>query len=200
VRGERSLLCLGCVIAAMLAGCGGGSTSSQGDASTGASAPAAATTDAAPSASSEAETGPPPLAPNHFKEPRLGTLPPHPGARVDHVIVHDIKKGHGTSVRPGDNLMMDYIEANWTTGREFYRAWGRKPWPTEGVIMRTATDSIPGVMRGLVIGMTGMRPGGRRTIIVPPRLSDIHDADRAGNSYHEIVYYDVVLRSVEHPR
>jgi len=85
----------------------------------------------------------------------------------------------------------DLIEANYTTGLKFRRAWGRGK--TEDIVLKPYV-----VMRGLIQGMKGMRPGGRRTIIVPRRLSDVDpgDADRAGYSYRELVYFDVVLRSV----
>lgn len=97
-------------------------------------------------------------------------------------------------MRPGNSVWADFIESNYTTGHEFMRAWGGEPWPTANVPL------VPNVwMRGLIIGMKGMRPGGRRTIIVPARLSDVDDGDRVGNSYKEIVYFDLVLRKIDQP-
>ncbi len=107
------------------------------------------------------------------------------------MIVRDVKRGSGPAVRPGDSVMMDYIEATWTNGHEFMRAWGGEPWPTAEVGLTS-----PSVMQGLIDGMTGMRLGGRRRILVPRRLSDVHDPDRAAYSYKQIVYYDVVLRAI----
>ena len=178
--GGRSLLLAGCTLAISCAGCGGAS-------STHTDAPAPA----AQAASSETTPAPPRLAPNHWREPTEASLRPHPGAKVAHVIVHDVAKGHGPAVRPGDVVRMDYIESNWTSGHEFMRAWGGEPWPTAEV--QLTPDAV---MRGLIIGMTGMRVGGHRRILVPRRLSDVNDSDRRGNSYKEIVYYDVVLRAI----
>lgn len=165
-----------------IAGCGG-STSH-----------APSTSTAAVAAQTETQPPPPPkpkLAPNPWREPREAQIHPHPGARVEHVIVHDDAKGTGAAVRPGDSVKIDYIEANWTSGHEFMRAWGGEPWPTAEVPL--TSDAV---MKGLIIGMTGMRVGGHRRILVPRGLSDVHDSDRAGNSYKEIVYYDVVLRAI----
>lgn len=182
--GGRSLLAAGCTLAVLIAvaGCGGTSSTS--------SAPSTAA--GAPAAHTEAAPAPlPKLAPNPWREPREAEIHPHPGASVEHVIVHDVKRGSGPAVRPGDTVKVDYIEANWTSGHEFMRAWGGEPWPTAEVGLSPDT-----VMKGLIVGMTGMRVGGNRRILVPRRLSDVNDSDRAGNSYKEIVYYDVVLRAI----
>jgi FKBP-type peptidyl-prolyl cis-trans isomerase len=104
--------------------------------------------------------------------------------------VHDVKRGTGLAARPGDSILADYIEATYTRGREFFLAWGGEPWPTEIMFLREEN-----IMRGLIIGLRGMRVGGRRRIIVPRRLSDIHDSDRP-DSYYQIVYYDLVLRQI----
>jgi FKBP-type peptidyl-prolyl cis-trans isomerase len=198
VKGERLLGVACCVLATALVGCGGssGSTAHTGTTATRSQtsvAESGSTQEQHGAASAEARaptrrgSG---FAPNPYREP--GTPGPHPGAKVDRVIVHDIKIGRGTAVRPGDSVWADYIAANYTTGHKFLRAWGHGPFGTENMGLVS-----PNWMRGLIIGMTGMRPGGRRTILVPRRLSDLADADRAGNSYHEIVYWDVVLREVD---
>jgi hypothetical protein len=186
--GGRSLLVAGCVLAALLAGCGGSSTGSRAPVTAAVTSP---TTQAQPSSTEDEQPAPPKLAPNPVKEPTEASVRPHPGARVARVIVHDVKRGTGPAVRPGDGVEMDYIESNWTSGHKFMRAWGGPPWPTAEVILRPDL-----VMRGLIIGMTGMRVGGHRRILVPRRLSDVNDSDRRGNSYKEIVYYDVVLRAI----
>lgn len=180
--GGRSLLAASCALAISLAGCGGTSPSRTNLAAPPSPAPPPATQSEAPA--------PIRLAPNRWREPTEASLRPHPGAKVVHVVVHDVAKGRGPAVRPGDTVKMDYIESNWTSGHEFMRAWGGEPWPTAEVILTPAQ-----VMRGLIVGMTGMRVGGHRRILVPRRLSDT-DSDRAGNSYREIVYYDVVLRAI----
>jgi FKBP-type peptidyl-prolyl cis-trans isomerase len=130
------------------------------------------------------------FAPNPYHEPPSPGR--HPGARVGRLIVHEIKQGKGPAIHGDANVWMDYIEANYTSGYEFMRVWGPH---------RAASMSLSSMMRGMLLGMQGMRPGGRRTILVPPQLSDVEpgDADRRGKSYREVVYFDVVLRSVLRP-
>ncbi len=174
------------MLAAMLAGCGGESGSSS------------STTEHAATQSMQSSTNEPHtqtdrgFAPNPYREPKAPK--PHPDAKVDRVIVRNVKRGSGRAVRPGDGVWADYIEANYTTGHKFLRSWG--PDRTENMVLTPYSW-----MRGLIIGMKGMRPGGRRIIIVPRRLSDVDPAhtDRRGNSYHEIVYFDIVLRAVVPP-
>lgn len=180
--GGRSLLVASCTLAVLLAGCGG---ASHRDAST-----EAAATVAQAERETEAPPPPPKLAPNPWRKP--GNLPPHPDAKVTRVIVRDLKKGSGPAVRPGDTVKVDYIEATYATGHRFMEAWGsRGPFSTSEVQL---TPDV--VMQGLIVGMRGMRPGGRRHILVPKRLSDVNDPDRAAYSYKKIVYYDVVLRAI----
>jgi FKBP-type peptidyl-prolyl cis-trans isomerase len=192
VRGKRSLFAVFCCLLAMaFAGCGGDSTSS----SSTTSAQDAATQPSADASSGSEAAGEGPessFAPNPYREP--GTPGAHPHASVDRLIVREVKRGRGLAARPGDSIYADYIGANYTTGHKFLRAWGHGTFPTEGMLLQ-----VPNWMRGLVVGMTGMRPGGRRIIIVPRRLSDVDDPDRP-NSYHQIVYWDVVLRLVQHPQ
>lgn len=169
------------LVAALLIGCGD------------ASKPTTHTSSDAAARVAESEEAPPPprLAPNPWREP--GWIKPHPNTKIDHLIVREIKKGHGPAIRGDANIEADYIEANYTTGRKFLRAWKHNSFGTENMAL-----SPHMWMPGLVRGMQGMRPGGRRVIIVPRRLSDIHDSDRT-NSYFQIVYWDVVLRRVTTP-
>lgn len=158
MRGGLALLVACCALAALLAGCGGGQTSSH----TEEAPPVAATT------TQPAEDAPPRLdtvhglAPNPLKEPAGWRLHPHPHAQLDHVVVRDLKKGHGPAARVHDYVFMDYIEADYRRGFKFYRSWGGPPYGTAGVILAPWER-----WRGMVIGMKGMRPGGHRRILVP---------------------------------
>jgi len=190
MRGERWLLAVCCcLLAAPFAGCGGDSASSSSPSKTTDAAAVTQTTRTTTQAASaeDPERG---FAPNPYREPK--SPGPHPHARIDRLIVHELRRGRGLAVRPGDSVWADYIAANYTTGDKFLSAWGHGQFGTENMLLR-----VPDWMRGLVVGMTGMRPGGRRVIIVPRRLSDRDDPDRAGNSYKQVVYWDVVVRSVQ---
>ncbi|HEX4806635.1 MAG TPA: FKBP-type peptidyl-prolyl cis-trans isomerase [Conexibacter sp.] len=185
--GGRTCLAVGCALAALIAGCGSGTQLGAPRAASRASSRPATTQSTTPAAAPEAG-----FAPNPYHE--LGSPGPHPGAHVTRLIVREIKRGSGPAVRPGDSVYADYIEANYITGLKFLRAWDHHRFGTENMLLR-----VPDWMEGLVQGMTGMRPGGRRVIIVPPRLSDHNDTDRRGRSLDTTVYWDVVLRKVDRP-
>lgn len=111
---------------------------------------------------------------------------------MSHLIVHEIRRGSGSPIHGNADTWADFIEANYRSGYLFLSAWGAH---------RQANLALGGEMAGIRMGMQGMRPGGRRVIIIPPQLSDTEpgDADRRGKSYREVVYFDVVLRSILRP-
>jgi hypothetical protein len=104
------------------------------------------------------------------------------------VVVRDIAKGTGPAVGPTDYVMIDYVQGDYTTGAKIYRAWGGPPYGTGGVILAPIER-----WRGLTIGMKGMRVGGRRQIIVPPRLSGIEPGHADWRRY---VVWEVALRGI----
>lgn len=130
------------------------------------------------------------LVPNPWREPR--GIAPHPNARVDRVVVRELRRGRGPGLFANASVWVDFVEANYRTGRTLYRAWGAEPQPTERL-------EVAAMMRGFQIGMRDMRVGGRRQIIVPPHLSDVDDPDRRGPTYRQPVYFDVVLRHLHNP-
>lgn len=181
-RGIRVLAAALCALSAAAAGCGGTARPLTGHASTAA---------AAPSAAAVRTTAAPPPAP---QKPLPNPLPrpkgpgPHPGADVTRLVVKDVVKGTGPALHAGDAMYMDYIAANYTRGNVYDFAWGAR---NTGATLDITYLWMPGLVKGL----EGMRAGGRRILIVPRNLSD-GDSDRAGNSYREIVYWDIVLRGV----
>jgi hypothetical protein len=182
VRGGLALLVAGCVLAAAITGCGDDKPSS----STVARAAVTETpTNTQESSEPRLDTvhG---LAPNPWKMPTR--LKAHPHAQLDHVVVHDLKKGHGQAARPHDYVFMDYITADYRRALTYYRAWGKPPNGTAGVILAPVER-----WRGMVRGMSGMRPGGRRRILVPPRLAGIEPRHA---DYGTVIYWDVVLRKI----
>ena len=113
---------------------------------------------------------------------------PHPGYHVDRVVVREIARGTGPTVGIHDYVLMDYIEGDYRRGDVFYDAW-ENPGPVAGVIL-ARTDRY----RGLAIGMRGMRVGGRRQVIVPPRLAGIDGTGHA--DWRRFVIFDVALRGI----
>lgn len=165
-------------LAVPFAGCGGGEPSrTQAARSAAATAPArTATTPAAPRLR---------VVPLKWRQP---TVRPHPGYDVDRVVVRDIAKGRGPAVGHHDYVLMDYVEGDYRRGTVFYDAWD-EPGPPAGVILINRER-----WRGVVIGMRGMRVGGRRQIIVPPRLGGINGPGHA--EYRAYLIFDVALRGI----
>lgn len=97
---------------------------------------------------------------NPFREP---TASAHPGARVDQLIIRDVKVGTGEEIQAGDTAIVDYYGALYNNGRKFDASWDRR----EPLEIRIDSG---GVIAGWWQGIPGMRVGGRRTLIIPPAL------------------------------
>lgn len=107
---------------------------------------------------------------------------PHPNARVDRLIIRDIRRGVGPAIRAGDRGIFEFIATNWVTGRHLDEAWHRKrPFETH-------------IEKGVVIdgwwqGIPGMRVSGRRQIIIPPSLGFTTNPELVNAT----TFFDVVL-------
>ena len=162
----RLKLC-GAAIAAMLiaAGCGSGSSSK--------TSTQARTTTRTPAATAYVYV-------TNIAKPRGPG--PHPGARVDHLIIRDLRKGIGPAIRVGDTGTFEFIATNWVTGRAIESSWQR-PRQFETQIEHNV------VIGGWWQGIPGMRVGGRRQIIIPPALGFTTNPELQ----HATTYFDVVL-------
>ncbi|MGW2211567.1 FKBP-type peptidyl-prolyl cis-trans isomerase [Streptomyces sp. NPDC001781] len=79
------------------------------------------------------------------------------------LTVRDLVVGHGAEVRPGMVVRVHYVGVTFASGKEFDASWDR------GEPYKFALGSGK-VIKGWDRGVRGMRVGGRREIIVPPRL------------------------------
>lgn len=140
----------------LLAACGGGGGDSSSSSSSG--KPASASSTPAPSpnesirkiaatAGTDTKTSPKIYAPQ--------------GSPPNHLVKRDLVKGHGAAVKPGQKVTVQYTGASWSTGQVFDSSW------TRGT---PASFSLSGVIPGWSQGIPGMKPGGRRLLIVPARL------------------------------
>ena len=77
------------------------------------------------------------------------------------LIVKDLKKGTGKAAKPTDKVTVQYVGVNFKTGEEFDSSWSRH---------EPATFGLNEVIPGWTQGMTGMKVGGRRELIIPPEL------------------------------
>jgi FKBP-type peptidyl-prolyl cis-trans isomerase len=90
-------------------------------------------------------------------------------------------------VGPHDYVLMDYVQGDWTRGGAIYDAWD-EPGPIAGVILAPSKR-----WRGLTLGMKGMHVGGRRQIVVPPRLGGIEPGHA---DWHTYLVWEVALRGI----
>lgn len=147
---RRSLSAIAACLALALAGCGGDSSAgTDADAGTGGgtSATAAAAKREAPAPTRAKPTvkvpgGPPPLA----------------------LVEKDLIVGKGAEARKGDGIQMQYVGYVYASGAMF----AATSWRAGAPYHITLGDT--GLTEGWNRGIEGMRVGGRRELIIPPRL------------------------------
>ncbi len=75
----------------------------------------------------------------------------------------DVVVGDGQEAKPGDHVTVHYVGVSYSTGRQFDSSWDRnRPFDFPLGAGR--------VIQGWDFGVTGMREGGRRTLVIPPTL------------------------------
>jgi peptidylprolyl isomerase len=151
-RHLRTLLTLLlCALVLPLAACGDDSEPS----GSGAERPAA-TPDAAETVATLADS----ISKDLGERPQLA-IPT--GGTPTTLVKKDIVTGSGPAVKKGDRVNVQYVGALWSTGQEFDASWnGGQPF--------SFTLGEGGVIAGWDAGVPGMRPGGRRLLVIPPDL------------------------------
>ena len=124
----------------------------------GATADASAATSTTPTATtSTTPTIPPAIA----KKPVV-VVPT--GAAPTHLVTKDLIVGTGATASPGQNITVNYVGVLYKGGKQFDASWNRNQ-----------TFSTPlsngSVIPGWVQGISGMKVGGRRMLIIPPSLA-----------------------------
>jgi peptidylprolyl isomerase len=77
----------------------------------------------------------------------------------------DIVKGKGKAAKAGDTVSVQYVGNSWSTGAQFDASWDRGAQPIQFPL--GAGRVIPGWDQGVA----GMKPGGRRLLVIPPNLA-----------------------------
>ncbi|MFF3016906.1 FKBP-type peptidyl-prolyl cis-trans isomerase [Streptomyces sp. NPDC057939] len=85
------------------------------------------------------------------------------GEAPQELTVRDLVVGDGAEAKPGRVVRVHYVGVTFESGREFDSSWER------GLPFKFAVGGGR-VIKGWDRGLRGMRVGGRREIIVPPRL------------------------------
>jgi peptidylprolyl isomerase len=97
----------------------------------------------------------------------LGSKPEVPtptGEPPTELETHDVVVGSGAAAKPGDHVTVHYVGVSFKNGKQFDSSWDR---------MQTFDFPLGAqrVIQGWDFGVTGMREGGRRTLIIPPELA-----------------------------
>jgi peptidylprolyl isomerase len=85
-------------------------------------------------------------------------------AKPSQLLTKDIVVGRGQVAGETSTVTAQFIGVHWTSGQPFYASWdkaGSKP----------DTFSLTRTIAGFTKGVSGMRVGGRREIVVPPELA-----------------------------
>lgn len=85
------------------------------------------------------------------------------GEAPTELTVRDLIVGDGPEVKPGMVVKVHYVGVTFASGREFDASWDR------GEPFKFALGAGR-VIKGWDRGVRGMKVGGRREIVVPPRL------------------------------
>jgi FKBP-type peptidyl-prolyl cis-trans isomerase len=132
-----------------VAGCGGG-----GSNATTADIPAGPSPSAPPA----------PKASTNLKDTKTKpAVPKQKGAPPKKLVVKDIVVGKGRAAKKGDRLTMQYVGVTYADGNEFDSSWDR------GQPFKFQLGKDP-VIKGWDQGLVGIKPGGRRELIIPSRL------------------------------
>ena len=96
----------------------------------------------------------------------MGSKPavPQPtGTPPGELVTDDVVVGDGAAAKPDDHVTVHYVGISFSNGTQFDSSWDRG-----------APFDFPlgagRVIKGWDFGVTGMREGGRRTLVIPPEL------------------------------
>jgi FKBP-type peptidyl-prolyl cis-trans isomerase len=84
------------------------------------------------------------------------------GAPPEELVRKDLIEGDGPTAEPGKEVTVQYVGVDYANGEELASSWSAQPYTFKlgsGVV-------IPGCEEGI----EGMKEGGRRELIIPPKL------------------------------
>lgn len=168
--------------ALVAAGCG----SSEKSKTTTSTKDAAATT--SQTTTTGTTTGPSPATvAKQFTKPKVSG---HAGAVPSQLNVVDVKKGKGETIEAGDTAIVNYVGADWRTGKEFDSSWSRK----QPLTIKIDNGSV---IAGWWQGIPGMKVGGRRTLTIPSDLGYGKNGSPPSIKPNEPLYFVVDLLGVQ---
>ena len=152
--------------AAAIAGCGGSNNSDTAHIQSPPSASQTLTYSATTTSTTTTTTTttPPPTTPKTGRCRRSRRSRSRRGPRPTTLQIKDIIKGTGAAAAVGDTITVNYVGALYKNGKVFDSSWSRH---------QPLTDTLEptSLIQGWVDGLTGMKVGGRRELIIPPALA-----------------------------
>ena len=108
---------------------------------------------------------PAPKASTNLKDTKSKpVVPRQKGKPPKELIVKDIVIGKGRAAKKGDKLSMQYVGVLFNGGEQFDASWDNGS-PFDFVLGQGK------VIKGWDQGLLGIKPGGRRELIIPPKLA-----------------------------
>lgn len=91
-------------------------------------------------------------------------VPTPTGTPPTELTTDDVVVGEGQAAKPGDHVTVHYVGVSFKNGKQFDSSWDRHQ-PFDFPL------GAGRVIKGWDFGVTGMRQGGRRTLVIPPELA-----------------------------
>ena len=114
-------------------------------------------------------TRPPELSPRDLQNRKLtNELPSYEGLTIETVQIVEDEIGQGNPVRMGDEVHLRYLAWYYDPKRLKNHGWQIAGPPPVKMSFKVGSNKV---IAGINQGIIGMRPGGRRSIIVPSRYA-----------------------------
>lgn len=84
------------------------------------------------------------------------------GPAPTELVITDLVVGEGAEAMPGGRVTVHYVGVDFENGEQFDASWDRG---------QTIEFPLTGLIAGWQEGIPGMRVGGRRQLVIPPRLA-----------------------------
>ena len=84
------------------------------------------------------------------------------GPAPTELVITDIVVGDGAEATPGARVDVHYVGVDFETGEQFDASWDRG---------ESIQFPLAGLIAGWQEGIPGMKVGGRRQLVIPPRMA-----------------------------